>query len=135
MPLGVRLMQKMHAPPMSPIGPLKEQLLQVRQEIEAALRRLHMREVALEQAALLGFTQGLLDRRDRQARALAEERERESFTQAKCIEHELEGQLIARHFVRLRDRVARQGILHVQARLSIPHLPNDAMRKAELAVR
>ena len=37
--------------------------------------------------------------------------------------------------VALRHRMAGQRVVHVQARIAKAHLPHDAMRKAQLAVR
>ena len=47
----------------------QEQGLQIAQEIEAAFRRAHLREITLDQALALGCGQGLLDRAQGQAGA------------------------------------------------------------------
>src|SRR4029078_4938188 len=78
---------------------LQEQRLQVAEEVEAARRGPHAlgtgQAFALEQPAGLGLAQLRLDRGERQAGALGEEREREALAQAQRVEHELERQRAA----------------------------------------
>src|SRR5947208_1947328 len=118
------------------LGRSEKEYLKIAQEVIAACRGAHALQVALDEAAALGFGQRTLDRRRRQARALGEARELEAFGKTQCVEHELERELIALHLDVLRERVAlgERG-RHVALGIAKPHLAHHTVREGQLAVR
>jgi hypothetical protein len=116
-------------------SPRQEQRLQVRQEVEAAGRGPHAVQVPFHEPLPLGLRQRRLDRGQRQAGAIHEVLRWETVLESQRVEHELERQVGAPHFVVLRQRRAGQRLVHVEARLAIAHLPHHAMREAQLAMR
>src|SRR5450631_3015336 len=90
--------------PLSPSARSRqEQLLEVVQEVETERGRRGTLQVAVDEAAPLGLHQRLLDRRHRQAGALAKGDELEAILQAQGVEHELERQVGARDLDFARD--------------------------------
>src|SRR5258706_14306481 len=105
---------------------------QLVEEEPPALGRAQALPVTLDQALVLGFVELALDCGDRQAGALLEERERESFGETQRVQHELERQLGGRHGALPGDG---DRSAHVVARLLDALMTRHAIGEAHLAVR
>ena len=77
----------------------------------------------------------LFHQRQRESGSLAEQSHRNSIGKPQRVEHELEADFRARHFVLLEQGRSLLRPIHVLLRLLIAHLPHDAAGKRDLRMR
>ena len=104
----------------------QEQRLQIIEKPASQGRCSKIHVVTLEQAAFLGFTELLFHQRQRESGSLTEQSHRNSVGKPQRVEHELEADFRARHFVLLEQGRSLFRPLHVLLRLLVAHLPHDA---------
>src|SRR6266545_27921 len=113
----------------------QEDRLQIVQESTAALGGLQYCRVGVEEAARDRLRDLALDRREREAGPLGEQRCGHAFGEPKRIQHELEARVVARDFRFLEQRCAERDLNEILLRLLVSDLPHDALGERELRMR
>lgn len=96
----------------------QEQRLQITQKIKSAYGWTHTTEVAFDPALFLGLAQGGFNAAGGEPGARGEISQGKSLPQPQRIEHVFKRQIGMRYVMLLRQRLARQRLLHVAARIA-----------------